>query len=671
MKKVDTILTDGIVVTMDEQFNLYEPGAVAVRGDEIVAVGPAANIAAKYKAAETIACEGKVIMPGLVNTHSHVPMTLLRGLADDLRLDVWLMGYMMPVEREFVQPDFCWLGTQLAAAEMIRSGTTCFADMYYYEETVADATAEAGLRAVCGQSILKFPTPDALSYEEGLARTRDFIQRWKGHKLIVPAVAPHAPYTTTPEILRAATDLALEFDIPFHIHVSETAFEVEEMRANEGMSPVYWLQEQGVFRAKTIAAHCVHIDEDEMRILKQHNVGIAHNPSSNLKLASGFAPIAKMLELGLNVGIGTDGVASNNDLDMIEELRLANFIAKGVTRDPTVLPARQTLASATIVGARVLFLDDLIGSLEVGKRADIITLDLNTLHNAPRFYRNEQSIYSQIVYAAKANDVDDVMVDGVWLMRAKQLLTLDEESLKTDADKMARRIDAFLVEREESVLRKLATIGGLAYKETFEVQVKVYMSDAEAKVIEEAIHGSDFAIGKSSQRRQYDTYFIFNDKWTSRIRYREDEILARDCMGPVPEGQINEVTYRLTLTNENKEREFSDSIILSRSRFDALANRSLRFYHEYFQPDAEREVHKERRRYHVRYGGTGFTINFDRILKPKTSPGVFMEIKSRTWSAQDAERKVQLIAQLLKRFNIGEDELIREEYINLTVKNEE
>jgi len=669
MKKVDTIFTGGVVLTMDEQFTLFDPGAVAVRGDEIVAVGPAEKITAAYKAAETINCEGKVVMPGLVNAHSHVPMTLLRGLADDLRLDVWLMGYMMPVEHEFVHPDFCWLGAQLAAAEMIRSGTTCFADMYYYEEAVADATARVGLRAVCGQTILKFPSPDALSYDESLARTRDFIQRWKGHKLITPAVAPHAPYTTTPEILRASADLALEFDIPLHIHVSETAQEVEDMRAAAGMSPVPWLESLGIWKTKAIAAHCVHIDESEMHILKQHNVGVVHNPTSNLKLSSGFAPVAKMLELGLNVGIGTDGVASNNDLDMFEEFRLATFIAKGVTLDPTVLPARQVLAMATIIGARALHLGHLTGSLERGKRADIITLDLNTSHNSPRFRRSELSVYSQVVYAAKANDVDNVMVNGVWLMRDQQLLTLDEEALMADANRLAERIDAFLIEREESVLRKLATIGGLAYKETFEVQVKVYMSDEEAKAIEEAINGPDFAIGKSSQRRQFDTYFIFHDKWASRIRYREDEVLVRDSMAPVPEGQINEAIYRLTMTNETKEREYHDSIILSRSRFDALANRSKRFYREYFQPDEEQEVHKERRRFHVRYGSTGFTVNFDRMILPKI-PGVFLEFKSRTWSAQDAERKVELIGELLKRFNIGEKELIREEYINLTAHSE-
>ena len=666
MKKVDVILTGGTVLTMDTQFSLYNPGAVAVRGNKIVAIGPADKITASYEATEVVSCSGKVIMPGLVNGHTHMPMTLLRGLADDLRLDVWLMGYVMPVEREFVRPDFCWLGTQLACAEMIRSGTTCFADMYYHEEAVADATARAGLRAVCGQTILKFPAPDALSYDESLAGTRDFIQRWKGHNLITPSVAPHAPYTATPEMLQAAAELALEFDVPLQIHVGETAHEIEEMRATVGMPPVPWLKEQGVLETKAIAAHCVHLDQDELMTLHRHNTGVQHNPTSNLKLSSGFAPVAQMLEMGLNVGIGTDGVASNNDLDMFEELRLAAFLAKGVTLDPTALPARRVLEMATIMGARAIHLDQWTGSLEPGKRADMIVVDLNQVHNWPPFRRDEALVYSQLVYATKGSDVTDVMCDGAWLMRDRKLLTVDEQTLMADAHKLAKKVDTFLIEREESVLRKLAAIGGVARKETFEVQVKVYMSDQEIKAIEEALAGPDFAIGKSSWRRQFDTYFVFHDKYASRIRYREDEVLARDApdVTSVPEGQVTEAIYRLTLTNEEKEREYFNSVLLSHSRFDALADRSRRFYGEYFKPDEEREVHKDRRRFHVRYSQTEFTINIDRLVQPQI-PGAFLEIKSRTWSAQDAERKAELISDLLKRFNISQEVLLREDYLDL------
>ncbi|MEA3334849.1 MAG: amidohydrolase [Chloroflexota bacterium] len=664
MEKADVILTGGVVLTMDSGGALFDPGAVAVIGSDIVAVGPAEEIAARFESEESVDCQGKVVMPGLINAHTHVPMSLLRGLADDLRLDVWLMGYIMPVERRFVRPDFCWLGTQLSCAEMIRTGTTCFCDMYYHEEAVADATAQAGLRAICGQTILKFPSPDALSFEESLARTRDFIQRWKGHRLITPSVAPHAPYTATPEMLQESAALAIAYDVPLQIHVSETAHEVEEMRATTGMTPVPWIKNHNILEAKTIAAHCVHVNEDELLTLREHNTGIAHNPTSNLKLSSGFAPVAHMLELGLNVGIGTDGVASNNDLDMFEELRLAALLAKGVTLNPTVLPARQVLEMATIMGARALHQNEWIGSLEVGKKADLIIVDISTVHNSPHFRREEAQIYSQLVYAAKGSDVMDVMVDGVWLMRNRHLLTVDEEILMADAGKLARRIDAFLIEREESALRKLAVIGGLEPKETFEVQVKFQVSEEKALEIEKALTGPEFAMGKSSLRRQFDTYFIFDDKWASRIRYREDEVLARDSMAPVPEGEVEEIISRLTFTNETKEREYANYVTLSRSHMDALADRSLRFYREYFKPDEEREVFKERRRFHVRFGNTEFTVNIDQMLQPEI-PGRVVEFKSRTWSAQDAERKAVLIGDLLDYFDIAQDKLLREEYQSL------
>ena len=656
---------------MDAGFSLYDPGAVAVRRDEIVAVGPMHEITSRYEATEVIDCSGKAIMPGLVNAHTHVPMTLLRGLADDLRLDVWLMGYIMPVEREFVRPDYCWLGTQLACAEMIRTGTTCFADMYYYEEAVADATAQTGLRAVCGQTILKFPSPDALSYDEGLARTRDFIQRWKGHRLITPSVAPHAPYTATPNMLRAAAALALEFDVPLQIHVAETAREVKELRATVNMRAVPWIEQYNVLEPRSIAAHCVHVNQDELTILRQHNTGAVHNPTSNLKLSSGFAPVVQMLEMGLNVGIGTDGVASNNDLDMFEELRLAALLAKAVTGDPTTLPARQALEMATIMGARVLGLDQEIGSLEPGKKADLIVVDLDSVHNSPPFRRDEQLIYSQLVYAAKGSDVLHTMCDGVWLMRDRVPLTVDEPALLAQARKLAQRIDTFLIERERSVLRKLAAIGGLARQETFEVQAKVHLSEQQAQAIEAALAGPEFAIGKSSQRQQFDTYFLFRDKWGSRVRHREDVVLSRDALDltPIPEGQVSEVISRLTLTNETREREYANSVVLSHSLFDALADQSLRFYREYFKPDEVHKVHKERRRFHVRYGNTEFSINIDRLLEPAI-PGAFLEIKSRTWSARDAERKAELIGDLLGHFDVADKVLQREEYLDFAAHPE-
>jgi 5-methylthioadenosine/S-adenosylhomocysteine deaminase len=660
MTDIDLILTGGDVLTMNTSFDHFSPGAVAIDDGGIEAVGSPDEIGASYDADEVVDCSGCAVIPGLINGHTHTPMTLLRGLADDLRLDVWLMGYMMPVEREFVRPDFCWLGAQLACAEMFRSGVTCFGDMYYYEEAVADATAEAGMRGVCAQSILKFPTPDAASYDEGLRLAHDFVARWVGHNLIVPAIGPHAAYTATAQMLKDSTRLALDYAVPIHIHIAETEQEVEDQLKNRDRPVVLWVEDQGLFDAKVTAHHCVHLDESQLRILRRHGAGISHNPSSNLKLASGFAPVSKMLALGIPVAIGTDGAASNNDLDMFEEMRLAAFLAKSVTEDPTALPARQALAMATRLGAEALHVADRTGSLEVGKRADVAVVDLERIHLTPRFHRDPDGIYSLLVYAAKSADVLHVLCDGRWMMRDRELLTLNVEELRRRAAKVARRIDQFLAAREESVLNKLVAIGGVSRVETFEVQVKVHLADALR--VEALLENEEVPVVRSSRRRQYDTYFLFGDVETSRLRYREDEILARD-------DEVDAVVYRLTLIGETKEREFPRSVLLSRSRFDAPATHSRRFYREYFQPEDAIKVHKERRRYHFRYGGTDFALNLDRITNPEL-PGVYLEIKSRTWSAQDAERKAELMGELLDLFGVEEEEIVKAEYVELAVEQE-
>ena len=654
---VDSLITADFVVAMNDSYGLFSPGAVAVKDDTIVAVGPKSEIVASYVADQQHDCGNAVVMPGLVNAHGHAPMTLMRALVDDLRLDVWLMGYIMPVEAAFVTPRFSWLGTQLAAAEMIRSGTTTFADMYYYEEAVADAAVQAGLRAVCTQSLLKFPTPDASSYEEALARARDYVIRWKDHPLIVPGVAPHAPYTVTPELLEEATAIALEFDVPLQIHVAETAQEVEEHRKQYSMPPIPWLKKLGVFEARVFAAHCVHVGEGEMRTLQHHNVGVAHNPSSNMKLASGIAPVARMLELGLNVGIGTDGVASNNDLDMLEEIRLASFLGKIATMNPTVLPARTVIEMATIMGAKALHIDHITGSLEPGKRADLISITMDDVRHTPVFRRDQDSIYSRIIYAAHQEDIRDVMVNGTWLMQDRQLRTVDVPALQAEANRMAGEVDQFLVQREESVLSKLVAIGGVAQERSFEVQVKI--KDVDLGALEQRLRSmSSVRFMRASTRRQYDTYFFFADEWGSRLRYREDEIVD-----PATK-EVADVIYRLTLTTLAKEREFGNSVLLSRSRFNATASRSRRFYHEYFKPEQTIEVHKARRRFHIRFGDTDFALNFDQIQKPEDG-GAFLEIKSRTWSRQDAERKAALISDLLQHLEVPERALVKAEYPDL------
>jgi len=653
-KKIDILLTNATVLTMDHAFNRYEPGAVAVNGNNIIAVGPADELRSVYNPNEIMDCGGKVLMPGLINAHTHVPMTLLRGLADDLRLDVWLMGYMMPVEREFVTPEFVRLGTQLACSESIRSGVTCFADMYYYEDEVAKATAEAGLRAVCSQTILKFPSPDAESYEVALDYAREYIQRWKDHPLITPGIAPHSPYTCTQEILEASAALAAEFDVPLHIHIAETAIEVENSNHQHGMPVVPYIQKHHLLEAKTIAAHCVHIDESEMHMLHRFNAGVVHNPTSNLKLSSGIAPVTKMIEMGLHVGIGTDGPASNNDLDMLEEIRLTALLAKGSTGDPTALPAKTALSMATRMGAQALFIDKITGSLEPGKRADIILLEISPLHNAPRFHRDPDGIYAQLVYAAKSNDVTDVMVDGKWLMRDQELLTLNERELISTANEYAHKIDAFLIEREQSVLSKLVEIGGAEQQESFEVQVKVQIQDSNTII--QALNNPVIEILYHRHYHEYDTYFRFDTTEQGQLRYREDEFINK-------KGEVSNIRYRLTHIGQAREKNFQSGVLLSRSRFIAPATHSLRFYREYFKPESENFIEKDRLRWRVIYHDTTFYINLDRMDQPDI--GTYLEIKSRTWSLRDAEHKADMIAKLLETLGISTREIINEDYIEL------
>lgn len=659
MKKVTTILKNAIILTMDEDYNLYSPGAIVIQNEKIEAVGLETDILADFDSEEIIDCGGNIIMPGLINAHTHVPMTLLRGLADDLRLDVWLLGYMMPVEREYVTPEFVQLGTKLACAEMIRGGITCFADMYYFEDDVAEAAAEAGMRAVCGESILKFPTPDAQSYEESLEYTRKFIERWKDHPLIVPAVAPHAPYTCTEDILQKATELAVEYDVPLHIHLAETQSEVENSRNEHGMPVIPYVKKQKVFNAKVIAAHCVHIDPGEIRTLKSVKAGIAHNPSSNLKLASGIAPVKHMLDVGVNVGIGTDGTASNNDLDMFEEIRLTTFLQKGTSGDPTALPAKQTLNMATRMGAKAIHIDDITGSLEIGKRADLILISLKPTHNSPSFRHHPDAAYSQVVYAAKATDVSDVMINGKWVMRDHQLKTLDENQLIDEAQTYAKKIDAFLRKRESSILSKLIAIGGAMEEESFEVQLKVKLTDPAEMV--NRIKDSDLNVIRKRHYREYDTYFFFEDPEQGRLRYREDHFISE-------RNEITNVRSRLTLIGLKRDQQTQDKVMLSRSRYLAPATQSLRFYKEYFNPTITHEINKDRKRFLVEFKDTEFFINVDQFMEPQL--GSFLEIKSRTWSRKDAEHKSQLVLELLEYLGIDDIHPIASDYIELLKKLE-
>ena len=660
--RVDILLTGGSVVTMNGDYDLFLDGAVAIRDETIVAVGTAEDLAARFEADETIDCTHKAIMPGLVNAHTHVPMTLLRGLNDDLRLDVWL-GYLMPVEREFVTPDFVRLGTQVACAEMIRSGVTTFADMYYYEEAIAETTADIGMRALLGQTVLVFPAPDAETYEDALVLCRRFIEKWNGHPLIQPAVSPHAWYTATPELLRACADLARAFNVPIHTHISETALEVQNCRREHNMPVVPWNAKHGLLETKLLAAHCVHLDRGEMYDLKKAGAGVAHCPTSNLKLASGTAQVGQMVEMGLKVGVGTDGPASNNDLDMFEEMRLAAILAKTVSNDPTVLPARQALELATISGARAVHMGDVAGSLEPGKRADITIVEMTGLHNSPQFNSNPDAIYSRLVYAAKSTDVVDVLCNGRWLMRDRALLTVNEDKIKKKAAVVAAEIDAFVIKRESSPYNKLVLLAGVQRQESFEVQVKVPL-ESDAAVLAVFSEGQ-IEITKRSHYKQYDHYFLFegDDPDASRLRYREDEYVDES-------DKVYQARSRLTLLGEVHEQIYPNTVMLSRSRYLAPAEQSLRFYREYFAPDQEIEVYKDRRRWRILYKETDFAINLDKVMKPAL-PGYYLEIKARTWSRSDAERKAALITELLELFSVDPGTAVPKEYIQLVMSHQE
>lgn len=656
MQPVDVLFVGGTVLTMNEDMEVFAPGAVAVQDDKIVAVGTVETIKAEYTANDIVDCSGQVVMPGIVNTHTHLSMTLVRGLADDLRLDVWLLGYIMPTERMFVDENFVYLGAKLAMAELIRGGTTTFADMYYFEEEVAKAADEIGIRGLCGQTILKFPAPDAESYETSLAYTEAFIEKWKGHPIVIPSVAPHAPYTSTDDMLEQCAALAHKHDVPLIIHVSETRQEVEDSRRDFGMPPVPRIKKLGILDHKCLCAHCVHIDQGEIRTLHNHNVGVAHNPTSNLKLASGIAPVAEMLEHGVNVGIGTDGTASNNDLDMFTEIHLAAILAKTATNDPTTLPAKQALLMATRMGAQACHIDDITGSLEAGKRADIITVNLRSLHNTPSFRRDSDGIYAQIVYAAKSTDVQDVMCNGRWLMRGRELLTVDVEPVIVEAQKLAVKIDEYLREFSQNVLSKLVSIASLEQQESFEIQLKTIFDMPDD--IEMLFEHPDVRIVKHSHYRQYDTYFLWPEPDSGRVRYREDDYID-------DEGNVTNVRTRLTYTAPTKEREFGKAVLLSRSQFLAPADRPLRFYREYFNAPEEREIHKERQRWHILYKGVLFYINLDEIITPNAEHR-YLEVKSKTWSLNDAEYKAGLASEIVNDvLKLDISERIPLEYVDM------
>ncbi len=409
---------------MDESCSVVKHGAVAINGNKILEVGTSHEILSKYISGNVIKGEGKIVLPGLINTHTHAAMVYFRGIADDLPLSEWLNNHIWPAENKWLSPEFISDAVELACLEMLKGGVTTYNDMYFFEDAAGEASKKIGMRAVLGSGILDFPSVSAKSADEYLDNAERFVNNWKGDELITPCIAPHALYTCSPETLRKSKEKADKLNVPLHIHLSETEWEVGEILNKYKMRPVEHLENLGFLDKNVVAAHCVWVEDHEIRLLARRGVGVSHCMESNLKLASGFAPVAAMLAEGVRVSFGTDGAASNNDLNILSEMSTTAKVHKALSKNPTVLDAKTVVLMATRWGADVLGLGNKVGSIEKGKIADIIVVNLNKPHLTPLY-----NVYSHIVYAAMASDVETVMVNGKVVVDERKLLTADESEI--------------------------------------------------------------------------------------------------------------------------------------------------------------------------------------------------------------------------------------------------
>ncbi len=434
---VDWIINARYVVTMDEHHRIIEQGAVALSGSRIVGVGTQKDIAGRFQAKHILDKPDALLAPGLIDTHTHAPMSLLRGLAEDKRLDDWLNDYIFPAESKNVTAEFVQDGTRLACIEMVLAGITTYTDMYYFEDSEAEATKEVGVRGVLGQTVIGFPAPDYRTWQETLTAAERFIKKYEKDDLITPAVAPHAIYSTPDEAIVAAHTLAVKYDVPLLIHLAEIARERDDALTKRNLTPVQVLEKLGVLDGRVLAAHAIYLDDHDIEILRKHSTGIAHCPSSNTKMAAGIARVTEMLKAGLNVGLGTDGFAGSNDTaDLFREMDLAAKLQKVTRMDPTVLPAEQVFEMATIGGARALGMERQIGSLEEGKRADLIAVSLANAHDVPL----ADNLYAQMVHAGQSADVEDVFINGRQIVANRQVQTVDTQSVYRKAREDRRKL---------------------------------------------------------------------------------------------------------------------------------------------------------------------------------------------------------------------------------------
>ena len=431
----DMLVLGGTVLTMEPDSEPIPNGAIAIADGCVAAVGPAEELLELAPTGEVLNAGNCLVLPGLVNTHSHLAMTLLRGLADDLPLMEWLERYVWPAEKKHMDREAVRLGTELAVAEQLLGGVTTTTDMYFFADEVCEVLSEAGMRGVIAESLIDFPTPRCATSEEMLAKQRELLEAYADHPLITPSVAAHAPYTVCAANLVKEAELAEEFEVPMQIHLSETAGEVERLLEEKGLSPVAYLADLGILTDRTVAAHCVHVSPEDISLLADFETGVSHNPVSNLKLASGISPVPAMIDGGVKVGLGTDGAASNNTLDLLRDLQLTALLHKGLSGDPTVLPARTMLEMATIEGARVLGLDHRIGTLAEGRDADLVCVAIDRPHTAPMY-----EPFSHLVFSARTADVRHVMVRGKTVVRDRELQTMDRERIEAQVRELSETI---------------------------------------------------------------------------------------------------------------------------------------------------------------------------------------------------------------------------------------
>lgn len=439
MTEVDTLILGGTILCLNDHMTRIDDGALAIAGDAIIALGSKDELRDKFTSQNIIDGTKTLIMPGLINSHTHAAMTCFRGIADDMNLMDWLNHYIFPAEARNVDPELAYWGSLLACAEMIKSGTTSFCDMYIFEDETARAAQEAGMRCLLGEVLFDFPSPNYQTPQAGLAYTRKLLERWAGDPLIRIAVEPHALYTCSRPLLVEAKKLADEFEAPLALHLLENAAEKRHLQEQLGQGAIPYLQELGCLNERLIAFHGVYLDEEDMRTFGDQGCKVVYNPQSNMKLASGCAPVSRMLKAGIGVGLGTDGCASNNSLDMFREMNTAAKLEKVVNSDPTLMPAPTVVAMATREGARVLGMDQLTGSLKPGMKADLIMIDLQSPHLTPLY-----NPYSHLVYAANGADVKSVFINGKMVMKDRRLLTLNEETIMAKVCRIAERISKSL-----------------------------------------------------------------------------------------------------------------------------------------------------------------------------------------------------------------------------------